>query len=151
MERWTYVPRPSAVILDRAAASCVLVAGSALLLAACTGASAPADTASFSAMAACQHAAAPGATVSHAYPATVEQVRSRRHSEGGTPPTAGKSPVDGLTDWTGLTAQSPAAWCAIKAGDRGYEITAVAPGARLVTFVTSAEPLDPGPNGPAFP
>ncbi len=59
--------------------------------------------------------------------------------------------MDGLPDWVALAPQSPAAWCGIKAGDHGYEITAVAPNARMVTFMTSEDPVDPGPHGPALP
>lgn len=127
-----------------------------LSLAACS--SSPAETPkspgsppAFSALSTCQEAVASGATVTAAYPTTVEQVRLRRHPGGGTPPVQGKSPVEGLTDWAGLAADLPAAWCGIKANDHAYEVTAVAAGARMVTFATSDQPMDPGPNGPSMP
>lgn len=128
------------------------------LLTGCSGptetSGSPLTTASPSSVSArelCSSAIGPQATVTAAYPTTVRQVRERHHSATGTPPVAGTSPVDGYADWDALTADTSAAWCAIKAGTQGYEVTAIAQGARMVTFETSTEPMDPGPNGPGIP
>lgn len=99
----------------------------------------------------CRSATGAQASVTTAYPTTVDQVRRSHHSPVGTPAVAGKSPVEGYADWDALASDTAAAWCAINAGNQGYEVTAVAQGARMVTFETSPEPLGPGPNGPAFP
>ncbi len=103
------------------------------------------------ALALCQSAMGPRATVTAAFATTVEEVRERHGRGGGTPPVEGPSPVVGDADWDSLPGDAGAAWCAVTAGSAGYEITAVAQGARMVAFVTSSEPRSLGPNGPNVP
>ena len=155
MELVSLGSRPRSVSIKRAAAAGVAMG----LLAGCSGSGtatvvSPATSTqgaatALSATDLCQSKIGPQATVSAAYLTTVAQVRHRRHSPVG--PHKATSPVVGYADWDALSPGTSAAWCVIKAGTQGYEATAVAQGARMVTFLTSPQRFDPGPSGPVSP
>jgi hypothetical protein len=141
--------------IKRVATAAVVVG----LLAGCSGSGtatgpsratgAPGAPSALSATELCLSRIGPQAEVTAAYLTTVDQVRQRHHSPVG--PATGKTPVVGYPDWDALPPGAAAAWCVVKAGTQGYEATAVAKGARMVTFVTSPHRFDPGPGGPIFP